>query len=69
MLCGKDNRRRTFAVLLGTKLWWEKGELNTTAQLTKLYAENNSTMAIMNVAERDVSKYGIAESVLFEAVL
>ena len=64
VLCGKKIiGEEPFAVLLGDEIMvGKKGELNTTAQLTKLYAENNSTtVAIMNVAERDVSKYGIAE--------
>lgn len=52
-----------FAVLLGDEIMLEKnGEINTMAQLVRLHSENNSTtVAVMNVSDKDVSKYGIAE--------
>jgi UTP--glucose-1-phosphate uridylyltransferase len=58
-IVGKD----PFAVLLGDEITMGfHGEPNVTAQLVNSFNETNtSTIAIMEVPEKDVSKYGIAE--------
>ncbi|WP_413289353.1 UTP--glucose-1-phosphate uridylyltransferase [Bdellovibrio sp. HCB337] len=58
-IVGKD----PFAVLLGDEITMGfHGEPNVTAQLVNSFNETGtSTIAIMEVAEKDVSKYGIAE--------
>lgn len=64
VLCGeKVVGNSPFAVLLGDEIMVaQKGELTTTAQLAKIYEEtNSSTVAIMQVPDADVSKYGIAD--------
>ena len=50
-----------FAVLLGDDIMWTEDNTPTvTAQLSKIYAETNlSTVAVMEVSESDVEKYGI----------
>lgn len=64
VLCGEkvvgDN---PFAVLLGDEIMVPKNNSqNTTTQLTDHFqATGSSTVAIMQVADRDVSKYGIAD--------
>lgn len=52
-----------FAVLLGDEIMVSScEEPTTTAQLTKLYQETQaSTVAVMQVSDQDVSKYGIAD--------
>lgn len=52
-----------FAVLLGDEIMVSaQDEASTTAQLTGLYAESQaSTVAVMQVSDQDVSKYGIAD--------
>jgi len=52
-----------FAVLLGDEIMVSKnGEPTTTSQLTKLYEDSKaSTVAVMQVPDQDVSKYGIAD--------
>lgn len=58
-IVGKD----PFAVLLGDEITMGfHGEPNVTAQLVSSFHETGkSTIAIMEVPEKDVSKYGIAE--------
>jgi len=58
-IIGKD----PFAVLLGDEITMGfHGEPNVTAQLVSSFNETGtSTVAIMEVPEKDVSKYGIAE--------
>ncbi|HEY8272667.1 MAG TPA: UTP--glucose-1-phosphate uridylyltransferase GalU [Pseudobdellovibrionaceae bacterium] len=55
--------KEPFAVLLGDEITIGfHGEPNVTAQLVNSFNETGtSTVAIMNVPEKDVSKYGIAE--------
>jgi UTP--glucose-1-phosphate uridylyltransferase len=55
--------KEPFAVLLGDEITMGfHGEPNVTAQLVNSFNETQtSTIAIMEVAEKDVSKYGIAE--------
>ncbi|WP_413559087.1 UTP--glucose-1-phosphate uridylyltransferase GalU [Bdellovibrio sp. HCB209] len=55
--------KEPFAVLLGDEITMEaNGEANVTSQLVKSFEETGtSTISIMKVAEKDVSKYGIAE--------
>ena len=50
-----------FAVLLGDDIMWtEENTPTVTAQLSKIYSETNlSTVAVMEVSEADVEKYGI----------
>ncbi len=52
-----------FAVLLGDEIMVSKnGDPTTTAHLAKLYEETkSSTVAVMQVPDSDVSKYGIAD--------
>ncbi len=52
-----------FAVLLGDEIMVSTGdEPSTTAQLTRLYEDSQaSTVAVMQVSDQDVSKYGIAD--------
>ncbi|KYG66585.1 UTP--glucose-1-phosphate uridylyltransferase [Bdellovibrio bacteriovorus] len=58
-IIGKD----PFAVLLGDEITMGfHGEPNVTAQLVSSFEETNtSTISVMKVSEKDVSKYGIAE--------
>ncbi|QLY25364.1 UTP--glucose-1-phosphate uridylyltransferase GalU [Bdellovibrio sp. KM01] len=58
-IVGKD----PFAVLLGDEITMEaNGQDNVTSQLVKSFEETQtSTISIMKVSEKDVSKYGIAE--------
>ncbi|WP_413292221.1 UTP--glucose-1-phosphate uridylyltransferase GalU [Bdellovibrio sp. HCB185ZH] len=58
-IVGKD----PFAVLLGDEITMEaNGQANVTSQLVKSFEETQtSTISIMKVSEKDVSKYGIAE--------
>ncbi|QDK47180.1 UTP--glucose-1-phosphate uridylyltransferase [Bdellovibrio sp. ZAP7] len=58
-IVGKD----PFAVLLGDEITMEaNGQDNVTSQLVKSFQETQtSTISIMKVSEKDVSKYGIAE--------
>jgi UTP--glucose-1-phosphate uridylyltransferase len=53
----------SFAVLLGDEIMVsEPGQKNVTRQLVECYNQTNtSTVAVMKVADEDVSKYGIAE--------
>lgn len=55
--------KEPFAVLLGDEITMEaNGEANVTSQLVKSFEETGtSTISIMKVSEKDVSKYGIAE--------
>jgi len=55
--------KEPFAVLLGDEITMGfRGEPNVTAQLVNSFRETDtSTIAIMEVPEKDVSKYGIAE--------
>jgi UTP--glucose-1-phosphate uridylyltransferase len=52
-----------FAVLLGDEIMVPKnGEPSTIAQLSRMYEENlGSVVAVMEVPDEDVSKYGIAD--------
>lgn len=55
----------SFAVLLGDEIMVaEPGQKNVTHQLVECYNQTNtSTIAVMKVADEDVSKYGVAEIV------
>jgi UTP--glucose-1-phosphate uridylyltransferase len=55
--------KEPFAVLLGDEITMgANGQDNVTAQLCRSYSETGvSTVSIMKVDEKDVSKYGIAE--------
>jgi len=55
--------KEPFAVLLGDEITMGfKGEPNVTSQLVKSFDETGtSTISVMKVDDRDVSKYGIAE--------
>ncbi|WP_413585730.1 UTP--glucose-1-phosphate uridylyltransferase GalU [Bdellovibrio sp. HCB274] len=55
--------KEPFAVLLGDEITMEaNGEANVTSQLVKSFEETGtSTISVMKVSEKDVSKYGIAE--------
>jgi UTP--glucose-1-phosphate uridylyltransferase len=57
--------KEPFAVLLGDEITMGfRGEPNVTAQLVNSFNETGiSTIAIMEVPEKDISKYGIAEVV------
>ncbi len=62
--CGKPIvGNEPFAVLLGDEITVSKnGQKTVTSQLVENYANNGlSSVSIMEVAEQDVSKYGIAE--------
>jgi UTP--glucose-1-phosphate uridylyltransferase len=64
VLCGeKIVGDSPFAVMLGDEIMVpHNGEPSTIAQLAKLYEENRaSTVAVMQVPDEDVSKYGIAD--------
>lgn len=64
VLCAKPIiGQEPFAVLLGDEITMGSGnEPNVTAQLAQAYNETEtSTVAVMKVEEKDVSKYGIAE--------
>lgn len=64
VLCGLPIiGKEPFAVLLGDEITMEaNGEASVTAQLVKSFEQTNiSTISVMNVGEKDVSKYGIAE--------
>lgn len=64
VLCGeKVVGDSPFAVLLGDEIMVpHNGEPSTIAQLSRLYEENlGSTVAVMEVPDEDVSKYGIAD--------
>lgn len=65
VLCGeKVIGNEPFAVLLGDEIMvcQDPGETCTIGLLAKLYEEtNSSTVAIMEVPDKDVSKYGIAD--------
>jgi len=64
VLCGeKVIGNSPFAVLLGDEIIVPRnGELCGIAQLSKIYDETNaSTVAVMEVPDEDVSKYGIAD--------
>ncbi|MFM6930272.1 MAG: UTP--glucose-1-phosphate uridylyltransferase, partial [Bdellovibrio sp.] len=64
VLCGLPIvGKEPFAVLLGDEITMEaNGEENVTSQLVKSFEETStSTISIMKVSEKDVSKYGIAE--------
>jgi UTP--glucose-1-phosphate uridylyltransferase len=64
ILCGLPIiGKEPFAVLLGDEITMEaNGESNVTAQLVKSFEETSvSTISVMNVEDKDVSKYGIAE--------
>ncbi len=52
-----------FAVLLGDEIMLSReGEKNVTSQLCQLYGQTDkSSIAVMKVADTEVSKYGIAE--------
>jgi len=63
VLCGQSVIGNSpFAVLLGDEIMVPKGsEPNTIGRLCKLYQElKSSVVAVMEVADQDVSKYGIA---------
>ncbi|UYL10667.1 UTP--glucose-1-phosphate uridylyltransferase [Bdellovibrio sp. SKB1291214] len=55
--------KEPFAVLLGDEITMEaNGEANVTSQLVRSFEETKtSTISIMKVSDKDVSKYGIAE--------
>ncbi|MEK2689310.1 UTP--glucose-1-phosphate uridylyltransferase GalU [Bdellovibrio sp. GT3] len=55
--------KEPFAVLLGDEITMEaNGEPNVTSQLVRSFEETGtSTISVMKVSEKDVSKYGIAE--------
>lgn len=64
VLCGLPIiGQEPFAVLLGDEITQgNKGEPNVTAQLVRSFEETGtSTISVMKVEEKDVSKYGIAE--------
>lgn len=64
VLCGLPIiGKEPFAVLLGDEITMAtKDSDNVTAQLVRSFEETNtSTISIMNVEDKDVSKYGIAE--------
>jgi UTP--glucose-1-phosphate uridylyltransferase len=64
VLCGLPIvGKEPFAVLLGDEITMGfHGEPNVTAQLVKSFEETQtSTISIMKVSDKDVSKYGIAE--------
>lgn len=64
VLCGLPIvGKEPFAVLLGDEITMEaNGQANVTSQLVKSFEETaTSTISIMKVSEKDVSKYGIAE--------
>lgn len=64
VLCGeKVIGREPFAVLLGDEIMVARGSKpNTLGQLAQLYSETNATTtAVMEVADKAVSKYGIAD--------
>lgn len=64
VLCGLPIiGKEPFAVLLGDEITMGfHGEPNVTAQLVNSFQETNtSTISVMKVSEKDVSKYGIAE--------
>lgn len=64
VLCAKPIiGQEPFAVLLGDEITvGGKGSENVTAQLTRSFEQQGiSTIAIMEVLEKEVSKYGIAE--------
>jgi len=64
VLCGLPIvGKEPFAVLLGDEITMEaNGQENVTSQLVKSFEETStSTISIMKVSEKDVSKYGIAE--------
>ncbi len=64
VLCGLPIiGKEPFAVLLGDEITMESnGEDNVTAQLVKSFEQTHvSTISVMKVGEKDVSKYGIAE--------
>jgi len=64
VLCGLPIiGKEPFAVLLGDEITMGfNGEPNVTAQLTQSFEETQtSTISIMHVDEKDVSKYGVAE--------
>lgn len=64
VLCGKSIiGDDPFAVLLGDEIMVPQlGQPNTTAQLCQSYAESKSpVVAVMEVAKKEVSKYGIAD--------
>lgn len=64
VLCGERViGNEPFAVLLGDEIMLaQSGKPNTTQQLVNLHKANQSTtVAVMNVPECDVSKYGIAD--------
>ena len=64
VLCGLPIvGKEPFAVLLGDEITMEaNGQENVTSQLVKSFEETaTSTISIMKVSEKDVSKYGIAE--------
>lgn len=72
VLCGeKVVGQSPFAVLLGDEIMVpHNGSPNTTAVLTHHFEKHlASTVAIMNVADSEVSKYGIADVEAFEADL
>lgn len=51
-----------FAVLLGDEIMVPQSNTNTTGKLTQLYSENKaSTVAVMEVPEADLNKYGVAD--------
>ncbi|MDG0815053.1 UTP--glucose-1-phosphate uridylyltransferase GalU [Bdellovibrio svalbardensis] len=64
VLCGLPIiGKEPFAVLLGDEITMEaNGEDSVTSQLVKSFEQTNvSTISVMKVGEKDVSKYGIAE--------
>lgn len=64
VLCGeKVIGNSPFAVLLGDEIMVSRnGDSTTTAQLAKIYEDTqSSTVAVMQVEDKDVSKYGIAD--------
>lgn len=64
VLCGqKVIGQEPFAVLLGDEIMVARnGQANTMAQLCNLFTETkSSTVAVMEVAANEVSKYGIAD--------
>ncbi len=64
VLCGeKVVGNSPFAVLLGDEIMVsQKGGSTTTSELAKIYDDTkSSTVAVMQVEDKDVSKYGIAD--------
>jgi UTP--glucose-1-phosphate uridylyltransferase len=54
--------KESFAVLLGDEIMIAKNAKNVTAQLNDVYLKTGcSTVAVMEVAESEVSKYGIVD--------